>query len=172
MSWVLWSFGQYSPFYFFEKQHTAYRCFSKFRSLFEDGDLQVECAAMFHWMRPMYIYKSMYGYKYVIRLRSFRKWELRRFSNFPNCLEEMGINRAGSGGMVFHQSPTLLRGKPFSHYFSILNLFPCPGWLNLSAMCQAKNLVSPLSLEIITSSHFHGLFWNGDLSFVFLSQLK
>lgn len=36
----------------------------------------------------VYVYKSTYGYKYVIRLRSCRKWGLRRFSNFSNCLAE------------------------------------------------------------------------------------
>lgn len=159
--------GQYSPSYFFKKQHTDVFPYLDLYLKMEIYKLNMQLSVS---LNDLYIY--MYGYKSVIRLRSFRKWELHRFSNFPNCLEEMGINRAGSGGMVFHQSPSPLCGKPFSHYFSILNLFPCPGWLNLSEMCQAENLASPLSLEIITSSHFHGLFGNGDLSFGFHSQLK
>lgn len=117
---------------------------------------------------------SIYGYKYVIRPRSYGKWKWYRFffsfklSKLPGkCVL---IEMAPEGW--FSSAIVSVHRKPFSHYFSILNPSPCPGWLNLSEMCQAENLTSPLSLQIRTSSHFHGLFWNTGLSFVLCSQRK
>ena len=138
-------------------------------ALFFDGDLHTGYALISGWDHCIYINVFVDTKMYLDSQAVGNGEQVFKLSKLPR---KMGINRASSREMVFSSVTISLRGKPFSHYFSILNLFPCPVWLNLSEMGQTENLASSLSLEIITSSHFHGLFWNGDLSFMFHSQLK